>query len=469
MASSNSGRRVVNDNIHGDILLTDNEWKVVNTATFQRLRSLKQLGMGHLVYPNATHTRFAHSLGVFHIMSRVLDRIEDERLDDERDDLRMAALLHDIGHYPYSHLMERVDWVKLTEEEVEGGGSKSISSAVDEYPDHETLGRHIIVEQDDIREALGGKDRAEKIGALFSRLKAADQQLSKLIHSSLDMDRMDYLLRDTRAAGVPFGEIDINYLLNNIRVSPGGMLGVDAKALAAAEHFLFARAFMHRSVYYHKTTFGFEEACRQLLRRVRDDGNLSDILPPNGSRVLEICGGADFHTFIDNFVDRIVFEAVKSEDLIVQLLAKSIIERRPPSLLVEVSGITDRTDNYTPAKIFKQKCRENLSQLAVKYGVELGQFLLCGPKPITFEKRGSLLTKKDAQELEPEESEELIMVFARGEEEPQSIVDFEGSVIKTLSNQVFTIQRLYFVDHGMEPSDYQALKQDALSWAQPPN
>src|ERR1700744_1380718 len=110
MASSHrKASRVVNDNIHGDIALTEDEWKVVNTATFQRLRSLKQLGMGHLVYPNATHTRFAHSLGVFHVTCRVLDKLEPTVLDQEQKaDLRFAALLHDIGHYPYSHLMERV-------------------------------------------------------------------------------------------------------------------------------------------------------------------------------------------------------------------------------------------------------------------------------------------------------------------------------------------------------------------------
>ena len=81
------------------------------------------------------------------------------------------------------------------------------------------------------------------------------------------MDRLDYLLRDARAAGVPYGDIDLNYLLNNIRISPKGMLGVDAEGgSAAAEHFLLSRVFMHRVVYYHKTTYGFEEACRQLLR-----------------------------------------------------------------------------------------------------------------------------------------------------------------------------------------------------------
>src|SRR5271170_5800013 len=108
MASSRSNKstRVVNDNIHGDIALTNDEWRVVNTATFQRLRSLKQLGMGHLVYPNATHTRFAHSLGVFRIMCRVLERLNQPLSAEEQGELRLAALLHDIGHYPYSHLME---------------------------------------------------------------------------------------------------------------------------------------------------------------------------------------------------------------------------------------------------------------------------------------------------------------------------------------------------------------------------
>ena len=83
---------VVNDNIHGDITLTADEWKVVNTATFQRLRSLKQLGMAHLVYPNATHTRFAHSLGVFRVMCRVLDNLQHVELTDEtRSDLRLVS------------------------------------------------------------------------------------------------------------------------------------------------------------------------------------------------------------------------------------------------------------------------------------------------------------------------------------------------------------------------------------------
>ena len=307
MASLPKRKRIVNDSIHGDVELHESEWKVVNTATFQRLRSLKQLGMGHLVYPNATHTRFAHSLGVFRIMCRVVEKLKDHGIEkDEATELRLAALLHDIGHYPYSHLMERVSRVSLTEDEVESKTKRTISGVMDEYPDHEELGRSIIEEQADLRAALGGKPRAKRIGALFSRLEGSNQQLSKLIHSSLDMDRMDYLLRDARAAGVPYGEIDLKYLLNSIRKSPKGMLGVDEKALAAAEHFLLARVFMHRVVYYHKTTYGFEEACRQLLRRMRDCKRYDSLLAKDGTAVRSIVCGRELRGFTDDYVDRAI-------------------------------------------------------------------------------------------------------------------------------------------------------------------
>ncbi len=470
MASSKSAR-IVNDNIHGDIALTADEWKVVNTATFQRLRSLKQLGMGHLVYPNATHTRFAHSLGVFHIMCRVLANLEHQDLDEEhRAELRLAALLHDVGHYPYSHLMERVAIVTLTEEEIAKPDSRVISGTVDEYPDHEELGRIILESQPDIRQALGSRTRAKKIGALFSRLEGNHQQLSKLIHSSLDMDRLDYLLRDAMAAGVPYGVIDLNYLLNNLRISPKGMLGVEEKAMAAAEHFLLARVFMHRVVYYHKTTFGFEEACRQVLRRIRDSGRYDDMLAKNGSRIREIAGGGELRGFTDDYIDRIIYKAIGDEDPVIKALASCIAERRPPRLICEIGGLEDKiNNNLSTGLYFKQKCRDGLESIARKHRLNVGQFLLCGPKPIKFEERGSLFSRVDAEKLKPEEREELIMIFPRNHEEPKSIVDIAGSIIKNLSNQVFSIQRLYLVERDLKAEKWNQIRDEIRGWAKLPS
>lgn len=108
---------IVVDSIHGDIQLSELERKIIDTASFQRLRHLKQLGMGHMTYPNATHSRFSHSLGVLGVMRRVADVAGSALGLDatQKEDLRLAGLLHDIGHYRYSHLMEAVDKVKLAE------------------------------------------------------------------------------------------------------------------------------------------------------------------------------------------------------------------------------------------------------------------------------------------------------------------------------------------------------------------
>jgi len=252
------------DSIHGDIHLTETEWKIIDTPSFQRLRRIKQLQMSQVTYPNATHTRFVHSLGTLGLMAKILDVTGNLKLKNIEDleNLRLAALLHDIGHYPYSHLMEKIDDVILTEDLISQDGTKEQAKKsfdmgrMNSYPSHAELGSLIVKSNQDIIEAIGSKDRAKEVADFLTRSTTKSPQLSKLIASSLDLDRLDYLLRDSRAAGVPFGYIDINYLLNNLKLSSGGMLGILEKAIPAAEQFLLARFFMHRCVYYHKTTYG---------------------------------------------------------------------------------------------------------------------------------------------------------------------------------------------------------------------
>jgi len=377
--------------------------------------------------------------------------------------------LHDIGHYPYSHLMERVDAVQLTEEELEVvNGQKEISAARTPYPDHEALGRQILESQSDICAAIGSVNRAREIGALFSRLDVADPQLSKLIHSSLDMDRLDYLLRDAKAAGVPYGQIDLNYLLSNIRLSPKGVLGVEYKALAAAEHFLLARHFMHRVVYYHKTIYGFEEACRQLLRRMRDSGVYD--LARNGDEVKTLCSGPELLSFTDNYVDELIREAANEEkkDPIIQTLARCISSRTPPKLLAEVGGLQNKNERFHSGTHFRSLCKTQLPDLAKRLGIRLGQFLLCGPKPIKVEERSALLTSTEAKNLKPEEKEELIKVFVRGEDEPKSMVEINGSLINHLADHPYGIYRLYLADLSKDaPKRLPDISREVQKWTQP--
>jgi HD superfamily phosphohydrolase len=455
--------KLIVDSVHGDIHLTPIENRVIDTASFQRLRHLKQLGMAQATYPNATHTRFAHSLGVLGIMEHIT-RVAQKALslsDEQAEDIRLAGLLHDIGHYPYSHLMEKVDKVRLTEEFL--GAGTTFHADKSPYPNHEVVGELIVTHQPDLREALGGDERAQRIAALFTRKTTANPQLSKLIHSSLDMDRLDYLLRDSRAAGVPYGRIDLNYLLNNFRASPSGMLGVEEKALTAVDHFLLARLFMHRSVYYHKTTFGLEEACRQLLRRLRDQEKF-EILA-DGNAVAEFVKGASLGRFTDGYVDALVEKAAIDDDLVIRALANSIRRRQPPKLLREVQVLEQNGKTAHAGALFKKDCKHQLKALADKFGLPLGRFLVCETRPLTLEERGALLTEEQARSLEPEEKEEIIKVFIGNDPEPISVVNIPHSIVHLCSNHYFQAFRLYLVcDASTDTSLVKKLRQDVNAW-----
>ena len=442
-SSSESQRRnTVVDTIHGAIELTARERAIIDTPQFQRLRKLKQLQMGHLTYPNATHTRFAHSLGVLGAMQHVI-RVAEKPLKLKKKDtelIRLAALLHDIGHYPYSHLVEGLDDVKLTEDFVAGPGT--IDLVTRKYPNHENLGATVVKHQPQLVEAIGGIDRATEIANLFQGA-SKKRWLNRLMKSSLDVDRMDYLLRDSYAAGVPYGRIDLNYILNNLRVSKKGVIGVTDKALSAVEQYVFARFFMHKTVYFHKTTFGFEEACRQLLRRLRNMAKPQ--IPKDGNKVISIAKSKRLLDFTDAFVDQEIESATRSRDKVCRALARSISERRPPKLLKEVCTLEDRNTKHHRGTSFSQCCRNELSALAKSNGIPLGFFLFASTKPVAFEKRGHLMTGAEARGLKPEEKDELIKVFEGDDEEPKSIVDIEHSILHTCAGQVFCAHRLYVV------------------------
>src|SRR5262249_30576053 len=127
-----------------------------------------------------------------------------------------------------------------------------------------------------------------------------------------------------------------------------------------------------------------------------------------------------------------------------------------------------KSSEHTAASVFRQKCRDNLKALAATHRLKIGQFLLCGPKPIKFEASGSLLSRSEVANLEPEEWAELIMIFRKGQEEPQSIVDVTGSIISGLSNQSFSIQRLYLVTEGPAADDrVQAIRDTVQAWTKP--
>ncbi|GAC1476909.1 MAG: hypothetical protein NVS1B4_18630 [Gemmatimonadaceae bacterium] len=229
---------IVRDTLWNNIRLDEATLRLVDSGAFQRLRYVRQLGHAHLVYPGATHTRFEHALGTFHLTGQTFRLLEEqgELSPGARDDqglVRAAALLHDIGHYPFSHALEEIG-----------------------APHHEDVAATLL-RHGELAEALTsslGVGTPDRILALIRGESASP--LQGLISGSLDLDKIEYLKRDALMCGVPYGEIDVDRLLNSLVVvtDPGTArpgIGLREKGLSALESLLFAKYQMYRNVYWH--------------------------------------------------------------------------------------------------------------------------------------------------------------------------------------------------------------------------
>src|SRR5207249_1806679 len=203
------------------------------------------LGHAFLVYPGATHSRFEHALGAYHLARRVLDTLEDAgdvRPDsEERARLKLAALLHDIGHYPFSHALEEAGLPPHERLAARHLGTGPLAAAL------ERLG----VSTDSLLKLIQGTSASPLAG---------------LVAGALDVDKLDYLSRDAKMCGVPYGVIDVDRLLTSLTVSAEG-LALHAKGLAALESLLFAKYQMYRNVYWHHAVRSATSMFKRLVRR----------------------------------------------------------------------------------------------------------------------------------------------------------------------------------------------------------
>jgi uncharacterized protein len=229
---------IVRDPLWNNIRVDPLALRLVDTPPFQRLRYVRQLGLAYLVYPGASHSRFEHALGAYHLAQRALSLFGERDLErDVGHDacviVRCAALLHDIGHYPFSHALEEIGALH-----------------------HEEVARPLVTagEVADVLRAELGADAPERIMALIRGASASP--LQGLISGSLDLDKIEYLKRDAFMCGVNYGDIDVDRLLNSLmlvadpeRGTP--TVGISEKGLSALESLLFAKYQMYRNVYWH--------------------------------------------------------------------------------------------------------------------------------------------------------------------------------------------------------------------------
>ena len=275
--------KVINDAIHGQFKLEGVAQDLLSTPEMNKLSHIKQLGLAHLIFPGAHHTRFEHSLGASHIAGRMADSLSLDQID--ADTLRVAAMLHDVGHGPYSHTLEHIlaerggmDHMEVTKGIILGeydvivdGEGESIDErrAIPEILEDNGLDPKLV------SSLITGPDAAGTERSLLSwtegreDFSGEDKTLAQLVHGPVDCDQLDYLLRDSHFTGVRHGVVDHNRLIECLR-SQGGDIVVEQGGLSALEGMLVARGLMYSAVYFHRVTRVTEVMLSRAVERAGD-------------------------------------------------------------------------------------------------------------------------------------------------------------------------------------------------------
>ncbi len=375
---SQSNERIIRDPLWNTIRLDETAVRIIDTAAFQRQRYIRQLGFAHLVYPGATHTRFDHAIGVYHLTVTALRLLRErggvaEEIWRGSELVPYAALLHDIGHYAFSHALEEM-------------GSGLLPG------DHEAVSARFF-SSPELTEALAplGQDAPQEIHALIQG--HSDHPLRGLVAGSLDLDKMEYLRRDARFCGVPYGEVDVDRLLQGLVVledpeTGRPEVGAYEKAVTALESLLFAKYQMFRNVYWHHGV----RAAASLYKRIVDDAVQAAIISSE-----ELVGPTDEELLYE--IDR---RARESDTAAGQRIASrwlpALRARRLPKRALEVTAadlgnrvVEDWVHSETSLK------REAEDILAQEVGLESGEVVIDFPAKRTMFQLNLLIKRRNGQ------------------------------------------------------------------------
>lgn len=364
----------ISDPVYGTVGLSELEIKVINTRAFLRLRNVKQLGLAYYVFPGLDYSRFAHSIGCCHIVGRILESVRrtGSHLPISDDDIqlyRLAGLLHDIGHYPFSHATEealknyyRGDIVQWTDRETEPPKKSG-------FFEHERAGREVLDQDRELKDVLKNNIRKydpEEIWSVFMRINPM-QPFANLVSSDLDADRIDYLLRTAHHSGLPYGTVDLDYIISQMRLDGDSKICITQKALRAADHMLLCRYFDYLQVSFHKTVAALELVLKDVISALLRDNFLNCAKED----VTTMIRDEIWHQFDDvSLLERIRRYSRNSVQEVDRLKAESILNRNPPRMVFQEEFLDTREPGSENKRYIRTK--ELLSIKKCKWASDTG-------------------------------------------------------------------------------------------------
>jgi len=336
-------RKIINDPIYGFVTLPDDlVYDLINHPIFQRLRRIKQLGLTNLVYPGALHTRFHHAIGAMYLMTEALQVLKSKGIkitDDETRAAIVAILLHDIGHGPFSHALEHTI--------VKGIHHEDISTML----------------MDELNKVFSGK---LTLAIKIFKNEHPKKFLYQLVSSQLDMDRLDYLNRDSFFTGVTEGVVSSDRIIKMLHVQNGELV-VEAKGIYSVENFLISRRLMYWQVYLHKTVLSAEKLLVNILKRAKELSLNGEDLFATPALSLFLRNNFSKKEFMKNpellqqFVlldDYDIMASVKvwanHKDFVLSALCKNLLDRNLYKIELQNKNFTPPYQNQMLEKVMKK-------------------------------------------------------------------------------------------------------------------